>query len=557
VKQSYPPRFDLLASLLLETSLLEEEDAVYRKVVEEAPASLGLDRASFWTFEKEAKTIHGTFGTDEQGHLRDERGSSVAPGEFSSRGVSETFLALVEASEKERGPVYRRYDGKLGDHRGHDVGMGDRLMATVWDGHHVHGFFFADNLLSKNPISETQVEASLICASCIGQNVSRIAALREARRIGKNLERERNVVDAITNSLDEVVFARNRSGRYVFANDSWRNANPAAKIWPIVGKDIRDVFPEELVGERLEHDRHIFSTGESFHTIKVQYFGGRNDQHVDVRGYPVWNAGGKIIAAAYVVRNITSEYESRKNLDEQRLLAESALRAKTEFVSVMNHELRSPLNAILAPSQTLAEEIKDPELRDIAAMIEGSANHLLAVVNGILDLSRIDAERMEAVIKPFDIRKSIQSCLFPLRLLAKEKEITFEVHFDEALPSQVPGDSAMISRIVVNLVTNAIKFTDRGGVTLRIGPAEDNFFIEVRDTGTGISDEDRQMIFEPFRQVGTSETNRAKGSGLGLAICKRLVNLMDGQIVVESEIDKGSCFKVYLPLHTRFEPDSH
>ncbi len=539
-----------LAEAALEFSALEDEWEFLRVVVEKAPRLLGVDRAGFWRYDEGSAVMRGTFGIGEKGEVRDEQEAVLRlhPGseDFSTPGIRDSILELVDESKTAKKPAHRRFDGDLGDHEGCRVGAGYKLVVAVWGGGEVVGFLFLDNLFSGEDFSEQQVDMAHLYAAEIGQNLERLFVLRELRSNAERLERQRSISRAITDSIDEVVFARDLEGRYLFANASWKKLNPASGRWPITGLTLEDIFPPELVEERRERDREVLRAKGVYRVVRDQFF-GVDDQRVECCGYPVSDDSGKPFAVAYVLRNVTEEERIRDEMREQKMIAESALREKADFIAVMNHELRTPLNAIIGPAQILAESDIDDEQMEMVGIIEDSARHLLDLVNGILDIARIDANRSHAESELYELRPALEKRLGPLRLLAKGKGLEFSVCVDQRVPVHLRTDEKMVASILVNLVGNAIKFTDDGGVTVRVQLLDEGLRFEVEDTGIGIKPEDFERLFREFEQLEGGRSSRSRGSGLGLSICKRLAGLLGGSLSVESEKGGGSIFRLDLP----------
>jgi signal transduction histidine kinase len=224
---------------------------------------------------------------------------------------------------------------------------------------------------------------------------------------------------------------------------------------------------------------------------------------------------------------------------------------KSQFLANMSHELRTPLNAVLGYTRMLLMNVygQVPQpIRDVLDRVDKSGRHLLGLINDILDLSKIEAGQLPLSFNPYSMKEVIQNVLTAMQPLAAEKKLALKV----SLPSEVPasqGDERRITQVLVNLVGNAIKFTDVGEIRVQVTASDGALVVAVSDTGPGIPEEDRQKIFEEFRQGESSSTGKKGGTGLGLAIAKRIIELHGGRIWVESSMGQnGSTFCFTLPV---------
>lgn len=246
---------------------------------------------------------------------------------------------------------------------------------------------------------------------------------------------------------------------------------------------------------------------------------------------------------------IIQREQTEQRLKESEASALAASKAKSEFLANMSHEIRTPMAAIMGYADVLLDHLKDPDNRNCVLVMKRNGQHLLELINDILDLSRIEAGRLDVEFEPISLMQLVSDLHSLMYVRAEEKSLDFEVKFSSEIPDRIRTDSTRLRQVLINLIGNAIKFTEKGRVLLAVGISPTNeLAFTVRDTGIGISDEQQKRLFRPFSQGDSSVTRNYGGSGLGLDISNRLTRMLGGSISVESKLGVGSTFTVTIPI---------
>ncbi len=303
------------------------------------------------------------------------------------------------------------------------------------------------------------------------------------------------------------------------------------------GENIRVVkdFREEMLNEDIPQSFSI------------------NGQHYESHSKHIIDENGKSQGCVILILDMTDIKAYINEIKRVRRQAEKASIAKSEFLANMSHEIRTPMNAIIGLNDIIMEECEDTEICAHAKDVQSAAKNLLAIINDILDLSKVEAGKMELVYVDYYIKTMADEVIGMMDMAASQRGLILKYECDENIPCRYRGDDGRIKQILINILSNAIKFTKKGYVRAYItgkpgkNKDEELLTFHVEDTGCGIKEEDLEKIFEDFRQVDSKRNRSAEGTGLGLAIVKHLVELMEGNITVESTYGKGTTVTITIP----------
>jgi PAS domain S-box-containing protein len=365
---------------------------------------------------------------------------------------------------------------------------------------------------------------------------------------------------ALFAAMDDVLFVIDREGVYRKVAPT----NPRLLYKPreeLLGMTVQDVFPAQQAQTFANTIRQVL---ESQQTTRIEY-------QLTIEGREIWfDASLSPIGAEsilWMARDITDRKraeESLRQLNEElegriaarteelaaaMIRAQESDRLKSVFLATMSHELRTPLNSIIGFTgiilQGLAGPLNEEQTKQLN-MTRDSARHLLALINDVLDISKIEAGQLEIIKRPFDMRQAVEGALRVVQPLAQKKNLELETYIGSGVGT-INNDRRRVEQVLINLINNAIKFTQRGEVSIECQIRDGWLETSIRDDGIGIKPEDMERLFRPFQQIDTGLTRGHEGTGLGLAICKRLVVAMGGEIAVESQWGIGSTFKFRLP----------
>jgi len=390
--------------------------------------------------------------------------------------------------------------------------------------------------------SPLREDGKIVGAVCVGNDITTRQIAQEA--LEESEMRFRRLADSanegVVISLDGTILEANEAFLRIFGLDEKE----------VEGLTAKDIVAPEACERTLEKIRN--QDEGVYESIGKRKDGSRFPIEVYGRAIPYEGRMARVTS----IRDITAEKRIRQELLEAIETAESASRAKSEFIANVSHEIRTPLNAVIGLAQILERSDLNAQQRDYIQTIHRSGDTLLSLLNDLLDLSKVDAGKLEIEKIGFDVRECVEAVGDLLAPKAQLKGLEFLVEIDRDVPRQVVGDPSRLQQILLNLAGNAVKFTSEGEVHIRVErettekeiPGRTTLLFSIEDTGIGISPEDRAKLFQPFSQVDSSTTRKYGGTGLGLAISRQLVHAMDGEIDVESEEGEGTRFSFTLPL---------
>ena len=533
-KNSFLNDITALQEIHLALSQEHDLDALYIQMIARSQQSLGIDRMGLFVINDQANEIQGTFGVDETGNTRDERyyHEKITPDHW----TMEILDSLTHTKVWE--------NAELMDN-GVAVGTGWKAGTTLWTGHQAIGYLMCDNFLTHKPLRPYEAELLSLLGTTFGH-------LIERTRVEASLQESEARYRQIVENASDVIYRTDMDGRFTYINPIGLHFLGLANDAELAGRHYL-----ELVAPSFRHRLKRFYDHQYIAKQKNTY---QEFPIVSTIGREVWlgqnvqliEENGKVIGFQAVARDITDLVEAKDALALARYQALEASQLKSQLLAKVSHELRTPLGGVLGYAELLRYGAFGPleeKQAHAASQIIDSAHYLTAMVNELLDQAQAENKSVILHIDNFNVNELVQHVESNMSVLAGKKGLTLRTSIAPEVPETLRGDRQRLQQILINLAGNAIKFTKTGEVGIHVYcPDDAHWAIQVADTGAGVPKEAQAYIFEPFRQVNNAITRENRGTGLGLSITKQLVEIMRGEITLESEVDKGSTFTIVLPI---------
>lgn len=413
----------------------------------------------------------------------------------------------------------------------------DQIERLVWPDGHI-------SVVSATKVPLRDPQGEIIGTVGISRDITKHHEVEEALQI------ERDRLRTLIDNLPDHIFIKDRLCRFVTVNATHVAALGKSSEGELIGLSNRDFCDPGLSADYEADDQNVMLAGVPLIEQEEDFVTADGARRILLTTkVPLRTKAGEIIGLIGICRDITERKLAVEELRRAKDAAEVASRAKSDFLANMSHEIRTPMNAIIGMTELLLGSTLTPEQRDFLETIRDSADALLEIINDILDFSKIESGKIELESYPIEIREWLGDAVRTLAVRAHAKQIELAFEIDEEVPQFVLGDGLRLRQVILNLVGNAIKFTQQGEVVVSVRVeqhTEDHVQLHfaVRDTGIGMSPEQITRVFSAFEQADTSMTRRFGGTGLGLSISSRLVLLMSGRIWVQSQLGAGSTFHV-------------
>ncbi len=372
--------------------------------------------------------------------------------------------------------------------------------------------------------------------------------LRPIKRAQNELAASEAKYRDLVENLQQIVYQTDLEGRWVFLNPVWESISGYSLSDSIGESFAKFVVSEDIAEIQRIRERELSgAVAGSMLAFRIRSKTGAT-RLLEGACRPRFDVDGRVVGTSGMLADVTERKQAESNLIAAKEAAESANRAKSEFLAVMSHEIRTPLNGVLGFSNLLSQTALDTVQHDYLRTIASCGDSLLALIDDILDFSRMESGKLDLESRSFRLRDCVEGVLDVHAHAAFKKQLELTSVFDEGVPEWIVGDEPRLKQVISNLVGNAVKFTEHGEIIVTVarrtplGGSGMEIEFSVRDTGLGIEEEKIQKLFQPFVQADTSMSRRYGGTGLGLAICRRLVEGMGGAIRVHSTPGRGTVF---------------
>lgn len=404
--------------------------------------------------------------------------------------------------------------------------------------------------IQKNVLKIVILTILLLIAITIVFSIFLWQQKRNQNKIAQKAEEQR----VLLSNIPAFVYFKDKNHKYVTSNEKFAELHDI-NFSEITGKSDYDLYEDKLASQRIKEDLRIFRTGHAIHNIERETLGKDNKTYwYSTSKVPYKDINGKVLGIVGITWDITDQKKNEEDLINAKQEAEASNKVKSEFLANMSHEIRTPINAVVGFADLIKEKVKDENIKGYIEAITSSSNSLLLLINDLLDLSKIEAGKLEIIFEPINTNVLFKEVENMFMIKAKEKNLGFNMEIDKDMPQYIHLDETRIRQILINLIGNAIKFTEKGYVNVVIKTDKIDIQrnlatinISIKDTGIGIKNDEKINIFDSFRQQQGQSYRRYEGSGLGLTITKKLTEMMGGKISVESELNEGSIFTITIP----------